>query len=116
MNDISRYKKILIVPAIASILALSAGAAWADEAPPVPAKLVKKQAEQAHQTGMKHGRQQMHDQMMHDHQMGVQASGGMAKGCDGKPGCIDKMPMGPKANGPAATPAPDAPAMPMNDM
>lgn len=120
MQNIFRSKAGLIVPAIAALVALSATQAWADEAPPVPAKVVKKQppqahqAHQAHQAGMKHGATQMHDEMMHDHQMGVNASGGMQMGCGGAAGCKDKMPVAPTKPD-QAPPAANMPAAPMSD-
>lgn len=118
MHNVFRRKAGLIVPAIAALVALSATQAWADEAPPVPAKLIKHQkpqAHQGHQAGMKHGGRQMHDEMMHDHQMGVNASGGMQMGCGGKAGCKDNMPMAPKAQSDQAPPAANMSAAPMSD-
>ncbi len=115
MHKFPRYRAALIIPAIASLLVLSAGQAWADEGLPVPAGQVKKLTKQAYDAGVKQGKRQMHDQMMHDHQMGMTASGGMQMGCGGKAGCKDGMPMGPKAKQNPAPPAADKPAMPMND-
>src|SRR3546814_13332910 len=71
MQNIFRSKAGLIVPAIAALVALSATQAWADEAPPVPAKVVKHQnheAPQAHQAGTKQGARKMHDELSHGHQ------------------------------------------------
>jgi hypothetical protein len=57
----------------------------------------------------------MHDEMMHDHQMGMNASGGMQMGCGGTAGCKDKMPMAPKAKPDQAPPAANMPSAPMGD-
>lgn len=103
-------RKTTAILAAFSLMALGSGAAHADDmrmvAPNKPAAAATKpKAGNEHRQGMQHGGQQMHDQMMMDHQMGMQnmqnmqnmqgmqgqGQSGMNMGCGGKGGCKDKM-------------------------
>ena len=131
-------KTKLLVGAIGCLATLNfAGAGLAQSAPAAPQHAPaqpKPSTAHAHQQGMDHGGQQMHDQMIQDHQAGMQKpqgqqgaagmagmSGGSSQGSGsskaGKPksGCC-KMPM--KKAKPAAKKKPATPMAdkPMSDM
>ncbi|NNM77764.1 hypothetical protein HJG53_12680 [Sphingomonas sp. ID1715] len=86
----------LTIAALGFVFA-SASPAFADDTKMVPpqatAAPAKSGAPHAHQKGMQHGGQQMHDKMMHDHEMGMQSmskKSGMKMGCGDKAGCKGK--------------------------
>ena len=108
------FNRTIIAPALAALVAFTAGYAIADEAPPVPKRLqLQSQApaqgaqasnpcgtatQAAHQEGMRHGNRDMHGKMMEDHQMGSGGTQAMPMGPGGSGGMQmgpGGMPMGP---------------------
>lgn len=77
-------KKTAIIASLAAlgVLAVSAGPVLADGMPPgmpdleetLKAKPVHSQADTAHMQGMRHGKEQMHSQMMQGHRMAMRGS------------------------------------------
>lgn len=82
-------KTKLLAAAVGCLATLSfAGAGLAQSAPATPQSAPaepKPSASHAHQQGMDHGGQQMHDQMMQDHQAGMQKQKGQ-QGASGMAG------------------------------
>lgn len=135
----SIFNRSVIAPTLAAVVAFTAGYAIADEAPLVPKRVQTQSAaltpaqtqspsipcptasQAAHGAGMRQGGREMHDQMMQDHQMGsggsqgmpmgAAAPSGMPMGCNGKPGCMEKMPK--SSNGKSGSMAPGADSSPM---
>lgn len=75
-------RKISIITLALGIIGLGSVAALADDTtpPPPPQKQAAQPAQtdqhRAHQRGMQHGGQQMHDRMMQDHRKGMQTMQG----------------------------------------